>query len=246
MRSGTSDSDIRKTPSTLAIILPSMVGLALVAMGMPRTIAAWYSTAAEPVLQKLQVQSTPSAEALATGIMALQRSILWDRSSRQLSDLSSLELTQAIASPRTDPQRNGLLLRSERHLAESLIANPSDGFGWLRLAMVRELLGAPRRHIAAALVKSLDMAPNVRSLWIPRAAMFFVYWLDLTSDELLAMKSHLQAVWAEDEEIRLPLLQAADQTGSRSFIGWALIGNDEARREFDALNSKLSRSSPPR
>jgi hypothetical protein len=225
----------------LALFLLGMVGLMLVAVGTPRTIAAWYDAEADPVLQKLQITGTLPASELATGVAALQQSLRWNRSARRLGDLSLLELAQARELLSTDPRRNGLLAQSERHLSESLIANPADGFGWLRLAVVREFLGAPRRDIAAALVKSLDMAPNARALWIPRATMLFVYWLDLTSDELLAVKSHLQMVWSADEKSRLSLLQAADRIGSRAFISWALIGNDQALQEFDAAISRFSR-----
>jgi hypothetical protein len=242
MPSASVDLHMLGAPGKLIVILWGIVGLALVGLGMPRTIAAWYSFATEPALQKLQMQSNPLAEELTTGVAALQQATLWDRSARRLGDLSLLELAQALVLPRTDPQRHGLLVRSEHYLIESLIANPADGFGWLRLAMVRELLGAPRRHVAVALAKSLDMAPNVRSLWIPRATMFFVYWFDLTSDELLAMKSHFQMIWSQDEDIRLPLLQAADRAGGRALIAWALIGNDQALRELDALNAKLPTS----
>lgn len=244
MKPGSRALRLPAASGTLAtVLLSGMVGLALVTLGIPRTMAAWYNAAAEPALQKLNMQGTPSAEELATGVAALQRSLLWDRSARRLADLSWLELVQALPLTQADPLRGELLAHSERHLVDSLVANPANGFGWLRLATVLELQGAPRRRIAAALAKSLDMAPNVRPLWIPRAAMFFVYWLDLTSDELLAMKGHLQMVWSEDETIRLPLLQAADRTGSRALVGWALIGNDQARQEFDVLASKSARDS---
>ena len=232
-------SYVNKARGKVSTILPGIVGIFLVAVGLPRSVAAWYDVEAEPALQKLQVKESLPADDLATGVAALQRSILWIRSPRRLSDLSLLELAQALALPPTDPQRNGLLSQSEHYLVESLIANPADGFSWLRLAMVRELLGAPRRHIAAALAKSLDMAPNARALWIPRATMLFAYWLDLTSDESLALKSHLQLVWSENETMRLPLVQAADRIGNRAFIGWALIGNDQALQEFEALAPKL-------
>jgi hypothetical protein len=224
----------------LPVVLIGTVGLALVALGIPRTIAAWYSAEAEPALQELRERVTLPAGELATAIVALQHSLLWSRSAHRLSDLSLLELAQARELLPTDPQRNALLIQSERHLTESLITNPADGFAWLRLAVVREFLGAPRRDIAAPLIKSLDMAPNARALWLPRATMLFAYWLDLTSDELLAVKNHLQMVWLTDEKIRLPLLKAADRIGTRAFIGWALIGNDQALQEFDAMTSKLS------
>jgi hypothetical protein len=226
--------------SSFAMIMLGVGGGALLAISTPRTVAAWYNVEADAALQRLQEKGALSTGELATGIAALQQSLLWSRSSHRLSDLSLFELEQARQLLATDPRRNRVLTQSERHLSESLIANPADGYGWLRLAVLREFLGAPRRNIAAALVKSLDMAPNARALWIPRATMLFAYWLDLTADELLAVKSHLQTMWSTDEKIRLPLMQAADRTGSRAFIGWALIGNDVSLRELDEMTAKLS------
>lgn len=227
-----------------AIVGGGFLGCVLLALGAPRTVAAWYNFAAQPAIERLQAQQAPSPSQVADGIIALQNSLSWSESARRTGDLALLELVQSLALSGNDPQRKSRLAQSEQHQVESLVANPADGFGWLRLAMIRELRGASRRQIAVAVAKSLDMAPNVRALWIPRATMFFVYWLDLTSDELLAMRSQLQMVWSEDETVRLPLLQAASRTGGLPLVSWALSSNDGALREFEALKPKLTLESP--
>jgi hypothetical protein len=226
------------------VILSGVMGAALLAMAVPRTLAAWYNAQAEPALHKLQTQGEASPQDLARGLAALQQSLYWNSSARRLGDLSLLELAQAISLPPEDPLRRSLLALSHRHLVESLVANPADGFGWLRLAMERELLGAPGRAIAAALAKSLDVAPNVRPLWLPRATMFLAYWLELSSDELLAMKNHLQIVWSEEETIRMPLMQAAERGGRLPILRWALIGNEHALEELRLLEMKRKPRNP--
>jgi hypothetical protein len=197
-------------------------------------MAAWSALGAAPALDKLQMDKSPYDAELATGILALERSISWVSSGKRLTDLALLLAVQAERLPNSDPRREGLLMQSEQHLVNGLLADPADGFAWLRLAVVRELRGGQSRQIAAALAQSIDVAPNMRRLWLFRAGLMLRYWRSLSVDELWAMQSQLRTIWSIPN-YRLPLLQIADKLGQAPMLRWALSGDATAEAEFDQL-----------
>lgn len=225
------------------IVMVATLGIALLVLGIPRTIAAWESLAASAVLEKLAVgKSTPSDAELAEGVDGLERAIAWAPSGHRLADLAFLEVEQVLRLPPTSPQHAALLASAGQHLVDGLLANPADGFAWLRLAIVRELVGAPPRQIAEALAQSLYMAPNTRQLWLPRATMLLRYWRYLTVEELLTMRAQLRTIWTFDKPMRPSLFIAADRLAEAPMISWG-IGDDPAgQAEYEELRSVHSKS----
>jgi hypothetical protein len=230
---------ILSRPDLPAIVLAATLAFALLAFGIPRTIAAWEDLAAQPALEKIWVGKTPSEAQLSEGIAGLQRAVAWVPSARRLTDWAMLELQQAVGLPPGDASRTELLSRAEQHLIDGLIANPADGFAWVRLAIVRELRGASGRQIALALAQSLDMAPNDRRLWLFRARMFLNYWRYLTPDELFAMRSQLRTIWTADKATSIPLLQAAQRADALPVIVWALSDDAAAQEKFEQWRATL-------
>jgi hypothetical protein len=222
----------------VAATLCGALGLALLTLAVPRTIAAWSALGAGPALDKLLIDKSPYDAELTAGIVALERSISWVSSGRRLTDLALLEAVQAERLSPGNPRREELLAQSERHLVDGLIADPADGFAWLRLAVVRELRDAQGRQIAAALAQSLDVAPNMQRLWIPRAGMMLRYWRFLEIDELLEMRSQLRTIWAVPR-YRQPLIQAADAVAQTEMVRWALMGEPSAEAEYDQLKAAI-------
>ena len=224
-------------------LVSAALGVALLWLAVPRTVAAWASIDAQPALEKLQSGKLPTDAELSLGTDGLRRAIGWVPSARRLTDLALLELEQALRLPADAPTRAALLAQAERDVVEGLVANPVNGFAWLRLAVLRELRAAPPRLIAAALVQSLDMAPNMRKLWLPRAAMFLSYWAFLNEDERPSMRAQLRTIWVTDKALRIPLLQEADRQGKTLLIAWALGDDPEAFAEFQKLIASLPK--PP-
>lgn len=220
--------------------LTAALGAALLVLGVPRTIAAWEALAAEPALEKLQVGRKRASDAeLADAVDGLERSVAWIPSARRFADLAFLEVEQAIRLPLEDPKRTVLLASAEQHVIKSLVANPADGYAWMRLAIIRELTGAPPRQIAVALAQSLDVAPNVRQLWIPRATMLMTYSSHLTAEELPAWRSQLRNIWTYGRAVRLPLLQTAIRLGQVETVSWGIGDDPPAQEEFEKLRDIL-------
>lgn len=215
-----------------------LMGGTLLGLAVPRTMAAWEALAAQPAIQKLEIGARPSTEAVDAGIAALTRALRWVSTSRHLTDLAMLELELARWMTAEEPMRGTWLARSEEHLVEGLAANPADGYAWLRLAIVRHLRQAGGRPVAAPLIRSVDVAPNTRSLWLPRAEYLLTYWPVFEADELTVMRGQLRTIWSADEASRRLLLEMAARSNQLVIVGWALAQDLADYQEFEALKLK--------
>jgi hypothetical protein len=186
-----------------------MLGMALLGLAIPRTIAAWASLEALPTFEKLSVGKPPTEGDLIAAAAGLTRAVAAAPSGEKLVELGSVELLQALASGPDEAQRANLLARAERHLDEGLLANPIQAFGWLKLAEVRIARNAPGRDVAAALMHSIDVAPNLRIAWIPRTGLLLRYWRHLDADELPSFIAQLRTIWSATPAFRTQLIETA-------------------------------------
>jgi hypothetical protein len=222
-------------------LLSAVLGGLLLYLAIPRTLAAWASLEAQPAISTMQNGQRPSDSGQAEGIAGLQRALSWTTSARRLTDLALLELEQAEQLATTDSVgRRRLLVSAQGHLLAGLAEDPANGFAWLRLALVREHLQAPPSAVAEALLQSVDVAPNMRKLWMPRAIMLLAYWRQLTPDEMPVLRNQLRTIWNSHETYRYQLVRAAHQTGQTLLLQWA-IGDDSASlEEFQRIYRAMS------
>ncbi len=218
----------------LAIASCAGLGLLLVMLAAPRTIAAWSAFAAGPALGTIFNGRTPSDDDLNAAVSGLERAVSWSSSGSRLTELALLRAVQAERLPADSRQRQELLAQAEDLLVRGLSANPSDGYAWLRLAVVRSARGAESRQVVAALLQSIDTAPNARHLWLPRIEMMLRYWPDFSVDELLMMRSQIRMIWT-DPLYRLPLMRVADVQGQALMVRWSLSGDPSVEAEYQRL-----------
>jgi len=171
------------------------VGAVLLALAVPRTIAAWEAIAAQPALEKIDAGKPLSTAELREAVAGLERSVTWVTSDRSLKDLGTLELSLYQALPFTDPGRGAVLASCERHFLEGLAANPADGMAWYRLAQVRQLSGGDARRVVVALMQSADMAPNYRPVFVGRTLGLLLYRAVLTPEEFQVAESQIRTFW---------------------------------------------------
>ena len=160
--------------------------------------------------------------------------IRWTPSGLRLTNLAMFELELATRLSPGDAQRAKLLERSESHLVEGLLQNPCDGYAWLRLAIVQDYRGLPARKVAAPLMASTDVAPNLRGHWSTRAE----YLLFLFHSPELRRTVPGQASTADDLVRRWTALRVDRLTVLK-------LGLAEDKAAFDELE-RLSRQSEQR
>jgi hypothetical protein len=207
----------------------------LLILAVPRTIAALVGLGADHALYEISWARTPERNDVVAGIAALSEAVEWVPSSARFVQLASLELELAWSLPADDPRRMTTARDAERHLTEGLVLNPANGIAWLRLASTRELLGAPARAIASCVVQSLDMAPNFRGVWLPRARFVLLFWPAMTVEEKLAARHQLRTIWNAHEVYHKSLVQLARETGALAFLQWSLGDEGSAQAEFRKL-----------
>jgi hypothetical protein len=223
----------------LPVLVSCALSAALLYLAVPRTLASWAGLPAQSALVKLREGEAPSDRDLKEGVSGLERALQWVATGRRLTDLALLEFTQAQRLPPSDSARATLLASADRHLVEGLAADPVDGFAWFRLAVVRSLRQAPPREVAAALAQSLDMAPNARRLWAPRATLCLAYWRAFTFEELLAVRAQLRIIWATDIALREPLLQGALEARGLPVLLWALADTAPSEADVELLKATV-------
>jgi len=132
------------TRNVASLVVALALGLALVWLSAPRFLGALDALPARNVLWEIRKERPVSAELIARGATALERSRRWSGTpAHLLSDLALLKLLQsqlAVDVPTVDAER--LLAESVEAQQASLAKAPAGSNGWARLAYARyELAG---------------------------------------------------------------------------------------------------------
>ncbi|QQS14156.1 MAG: hypothetical protein IPK81_08260 [Rhodospirillales bacterium] len=239
-----------KRPSSRARRRMAVVGLilgaAIVALGLPRTVAAWRAMGAEPALSALAARRTPSAAELAAGEAALRGALAWNESGRRRGDLALLLMARAESRGADTAARRADLDEAEALLLAALPLSPGNGYGWFRLAAVREARDGPGRAVAAALAMSLDVAPNARRMWLPRLEMILRNWRHFRPDELAVARRQIRTVWRGTPWPGEEVLPAIDRNDGRVLALWSLADDPEATAAFVRLANEKDKAAAPR
>ena len=199
----------KRVARLLETALTLSLGVALLALALPRTIAAWASLDAAPAFEAFAAHNDPGAALLADAAHGLSAAVSFVPSNVNLVKLAEIEGLQASEPGIDKAMRDELLAKAERHLTEALLANPIDTFGWLDLATVRSARGASERDIVVPLVRSLEAAPNLTIMWIPRAALLLRHWQYLDIEELPEFAAQIRTIWSASPADRARLVDAA-------------------------------------
>jgi hypothetical protein len=222
-------------PALLVSALAIVMGVVLLAMGIPRTVAAWTALGAEPAMDKLRHDEAPTAEELAQCIEASERAIEWTPSAVRFATLGSCEFARARQTPTGSPDRGRWLDLAAAHTEQSLLRDPADGFTWIRLAMIREMHGAAAREIIPPLMMSLEMTPNSRLMWSLRSEMLLSYARLLTPEDSAAVRRHLHTIWTFSPPHRPVLLEIAHRLNRLDVLQAALTDDPEAKAEIEIM-----------
>lgn len=223
------------TRGNLICALLGLLGVSLLVLAIPRTVAAWAALDVEPPIAKLNRAVAPSRDELVECVKASQKALRWVGSARRWANLSRCELQLARQSPKGSPAQLLWLTRAEDHTREGLLANPADGYGWLRLAAIRVQRGAEAAAIVSPLMTSLDTAPNRRLLWWDRAWLLLSYAPQMTPEELLILRHQLRTIWTYAPAYRPYLLEFAHALDRLNVLTWALGDDPEAMDELNTM-----------
>lgn len=220
--------------------VPVAIGLALIALGTPRSIAAWSTWRVSSTLESLKAEKLLADGELARAKANLDEALQWQPSSPRLTSLATIEIMEAAALKSDDRQRQVLLTRAERHVTDALAHNPGSAVAWLSLARVWMLKGEDRRRVADALMESLHAGPGTRTIWVERADLLMRLWRVLDESEFQVLQSQLSAIATASANDRARLFDAALALGELRLAAAAAASNDPSAREsLDQMKREL-------
>jgi len=175
----------------------AMGGAALAAVAWPVAWGAWEAQKADAVVNDLRFGHPLDAAAVADGIDALNRSIVFDPVARHYLDRSELlagaALTKGLNLPEAD--RDALLRRARSDLRLGLADAPVRGIDWLRLAIVRQVLDGASRDVLPPLFMSIETTPLIPQLWRARLRVILDVWPYLDDQQRGRVADYFVMTW---------------------------------------------------
>jgi hypothetical protein len=243
VREPSSEDGSRRWQRAIPAALLLLCGVVLISLAVPRAGAAWAAMGARPAVDKALSGSKPTVAEFKACADSLESAARWNASARNTARRGYCELALAISAPAGSAERSAWTAQSERHVVEALTANPVDGAGWITLATVRTLRGAPGREVIEPLFASLDVAPNTQELWSARIDLFLRFWAFLKIDEMLRVRHQIRTIWSVPEQ-RQMMFDMASRYQRVSDLSWALNADKDALAELTRFRSKTTLPNP--
>lgn len=226
---------VRRVRDLVPTAILATLGIALLGLAIPRTVAAWISLGAEPTMARLEANRPTTVQQLGQCVAAYDSALRWVSSPVRFANLGTCEFSLALATPTDTSQRADWLARAEEHTSKALILNPAETFAWTRLAFIRANRAAAARDVVAPLIMSLDTGPNVRALWRSRTRLILRYAPFMTVDDLLTVRHQLKTIWLYGPSERPYLLEMAHTLDRMPQLLWALRDEPEAMAELETM-----------
>ena len=216
-------------------VLSALVGMGLLYLALPRTVAAILMMPGDPVLTRIQKQEPVNTGDLETLIASRERVLSWVSSGRIRTDLGLAQLLLARRTEdatRFDRER---ALEAIGSLREGLALAPASPHGWARLAYAELVTGGPSPAVARALAMSLRTAPFEPRLTRVRVELSLLAWPFLTTPTRGLVGDEIRLAWRQS---RSELLEIARQSRRDDVVRAALSEDPAALSEFERLLGK--------
>jgi tetratricopeptide (TPR) repeat protein len=232
-----SSSTPRRRTAIIAPLVAALLGIVLLALAVPRLVAAFYLLPGDPGMALLDSGQLPSPAAYERIIVSRRAAASWLPASSTLVDLgvASLSLAQVSVG-----RRARLLAQAERQLRAGLAGAPADPHAWTYLAFIHTATGDHERA-ARALDLALRIGPYQPELALPRAALGLTNWPWLGRGTVARLGAELA------HALRLaPDRFVADvvDSGRKAEVRAALAVTPAARQAFERGLVELGRQSP--
>lgn len=172
------------------VLVSATVGALLLALAVPRFMAATILAPYDQVLRDLNDVAKASAvspNVINAAVLSRTRSIRWQDNPRAWTDLGALQLGQAEAAGLITPQGRELAARSVESHRRGLALDPAQPFAWLRMAKAELVTTGMTPALNPLLQMSVRTAPREPQLVLDRLELAFTVWpmLDRTTRAMM-------------------------------------------------------------
>jgi hypothetical protein len=210
------------------------LGVALLALGAPRLIAAVVMFPGGSILQKVQNLEPVDEEELKTLIVSQQRGLSWIASGRKWMDLGLAQLLLAEKKVANDPERLNLISSAIKSLRTGLAMAPASPFAWTRLAHAEILKGGASPEALGAFRFGLETAPFEPRLAIARLTLGVSLWDELQEDDRQLIFKQVRSAW-KLYRVKLRMVDFALETGRPNLIRAALLKSPKDLAYFEKM-----------
>ncbi|MBL6952719.1 MAG: hypothetical protein ISR50_08800 [Alphaproteobacteria bacterium] len=171
---------LRRWPETARILIGLGLGLALLWLATPRTMAAFLSLPGDPVLQAMQTDGPVTSDDLRGFIASRENALAWIDAGRTWTDLSLGYLRLAGQTGDDGTSASNYLEISAKALKTGLSKAPANPYAWARLSYLDLRLEGAGRDAKNSLNLSLFTGPYERLLAESRIEYALAVWYELT------------------------------------------------------------------
>ena len=212
------------------------LGIALVYLAVPRTMAAFLHLPGNPILETIQTGGSASGAELQILADSRENGLTWVDAGRAWTDLSLAYLTLAEEAGYDTDVGAAYLAQSVRALKTGSSKGPANPYAWARLTFLGLESNGPEVESKSALIMSLFTGPYERSLAQSRIQYGITLWhrLDAAQQALI----YDQIVFLDRFEPRQVIEIARQNQKSRIIVLTALA--DRPKRQA-ALRAALGK-----
>ncbi len=203
------------------------VGVLILVLAVPRTIAAFQLLPGDPVVQSVRDRKAVSEENLEMSIQTRNDAREWVSSARIQKDLSLAYLKLARREGYGGETGGGYLRESIEALKTGLSLSPADPYAWARLAFARIKNGSTAADVKRALFLSFLTGPHEKRLAISRIQYAILLWHRLDPDQRALVLDQIS--WADGIGKRRALAQMAKRHKTADAVIFLAIARDPKR-----------------
>lgn len=218
------------TQRTIAVLIALVAAVALVVLGVPRTLAAFGARPGNAVLWHIQRGSKVNSKAIERLAESRGAALKWSENGRYRAELALAQLLLARMDSRDEAETSELMNQAANTLEKGLARMPVDPHAWTRLGYARSLLDASPRDIASPLMMSIMVGPHDPKLVFIRLRLALGVWERLTDPERDVVYRQIRYAWKRSKR---RLLELAEETMNFKEIRVALLRDPNELLRFE-------------
>ena len=197
-----------------AVLLALVLGAALLYLGGPRFLGAFYAAPGDPILRRIRDLEPVDGAGIARLGKSREDALAKVEDGRIWAELGHARLLLAYDVPAQSRPDLAIVRQARWAISKGLELAPVDPEGWVRLAYTEILLSGSKQRAAGALSKSIDLARYAPRLTAPRLQLSLGVWPYFTEAGRVAVRDQIRLLWRDAPERLVALAVRSGRVGT--------------------------------